>query len=64
MEDIKRAIGNLEQALVKLETALLQTKKDKAQALSEVAELKNVIKKTYSKLDHALTAYHQEQGSE
>lgn len=64
MDDIKRAIGNLEQALVKLETALHQTKKDKSQALDEVTELKNVIRKTYSRLDHALTAFHQEQGSE
>ena len=64
MEEIKQTIGNLEQALVKLETALHQTKKDKDQALSEIDELKSVIRKTYTRLDGALSAFHQDQGSE
>lgn len=64
MEEIKKAINSLEQAVVSLETALLQSKKDKDQALSKVNELKNVIRTTYTRLDTALTAYHQDQGSE
>ena len=64
MEEIKHTIGNLEKALVKLETALHQTKKDKEQALLEISELKTVIRKTYTRLDGALSAYHQDQGSE
>ena len=51
-------------ALVSLETALLQTKKDKEQSCAKVDELKKVIQTTYNRLDNALTAYHQDQGSE
>lgn len=64
MEEIKKAINGLERALVSLETALLQTKKDKEQSCAKVDELKKVIQTTYSRLDNALTAYHQDQGSE
>lgn len=64
MEEIKKAINGLEQALVSLETALLKSKKDKEQAVAKVDELKNVIHTTYTRLDTALTAYHQDQGSE
>ncbi|MBO7244831.1 MAG: hypothetical protein J6V53_06085 [Alphaproteobacteria bacterium] len=64
MEEIKKAINGLEQALVSLETALLQTKKDKEQSIAKVDELKKVIHTTYSRLDSALLAYHQDQGSE
>ncbi len=64
MEEIKKAINGLEQALISLETALLQNKKDKELASAKVDELKKVIHTTYTRLDTALTAYHQEQGSE
>ncbi len=64
MEDIKRAVANLEQAVVKLETALHQSKKDKEQAVSKVEELKNVIRKTYMRIDNALGTFHQNQGGE
>ena len=62
MEDIKKAVANLEQAVVKLETALYQTKKDKEQAIDKVTELKNVIRKTYMRIDNALGTFHQNQG--
>lgn len=64
MEEIKKAINGLERALVSLETALLQTKKDKEQSIAKVDELKRVIQITYERLDNALTTYHQDQGSE
>ncbi len=64
MEEIKNAVSHLEQAVVKLETALHQTKKDKEQAIHEVEELKNVIRKTYMRIDNALATYHQNQGGE
>lgn len=64
MEEIKKAINGLEQALVELETALHQTKKDKEQALEKVSELKEVIHTTHTRLDNALATYHQDLGSE
>ena len=45
MEEIKKAINGLEQALISLETALLQNKKDKELASAKVDELKKVIRK-------------------
>lgn len=64
MEDIKKAIRNLEQSLDRLETALLQTKKEKLQAVDKVDELKSLLRKTHERLNTALEKYHQEQGSE
>lgn len=59
MEEIKSALTNLEQAVMRLEGLVHQTKRTSAQTSDEVAELKQVIKTTYKRLDKALVAFRQ-----
>ncbi len=60
MEDIKNALANLETAVLKLETAVHQSKKTQTQTIEKVGELKDVVRTTYERLDKALTSFRQE----
>lgn len=62
MEQIKSAITQLEQAVLKLETAVYATKKEQTQAVGKIAELKNAIRRTYDRLDKALDKYKKGEG--
>lgn len=64
MDDIKTAISNLEKSVLRLESVLHQSKKDKEQAVSKVEELKGVIRNAYNRLDRVLTSVRQGQGGE
>ena len=59
MEQIKQAIKNLEQSVVRLETAVHTTKKNNSHALEEIATLKTIIRQTHDRIDKALSRYHQ-----
>lgn len=60
MEDMKSALINLEQAVLRLEGLIHQTKKTSEQVNDEVAKLKQVIRTTYKRLDKALATFRQE----
>lgn len=59
MEEIKSALNNLEQAVLKLETAVHQSKKTQIQTAEQVAELKGVVRTAYDRLDSALISFRQ-----
>lgn len=59
MEEIKNALNHLEQAVLKLETVVHQTKKTQIKTAEQVAELKGVIRTAYDRLDNALTSFRQ-----
>ncbi len=62
MEQIKSAITQLEQAVLKLETAVHVSRKEQTQSLEKISELKNAIRHTYDRLDKALDAYKKGEG--
>ena len=57
MDKIKNAITSLEQAVLKLESAVHASKKERGHANDEIIQLKGVIRRTYERLDKALTNY-------
>ena len=57
MEQIKQAITNLEQAVLRLETAVHATKKNNSHATEEIATLKSVIRQTHDRINKALERY-------
>lgn len=57
MEQIKTALTSLEQAVLKLELAVHNSKKERGHANEEILQLKGVIRRTYERLDKALTNY-------
>lgn len=59
MEQIKQAITNLEQAVLRLESAVHASKKNTSRATEEVAMLKTVIRQTHDRIDKALNRYQQ-----
>lgn len=59
MEQIKDALKSLEESVLKLETAVYNSKKGRVEAQEKVAELKNVIKNAYHRLDSALIQFKQ-----
>ena len=61
MEQIKNALKTLEQAVLKLETAVKSSQKKTALAEEQVVDLKQVIANTYGRLDKALTRFKQEE---
>ncbi len=62
MEQVKQAIKNLEQSVIHLEAAVHASKKNTIRATEEVATLKNVIRQTHNRIDHALQKYHEKAG--
>ena len=61
MEQIKQAITNLEQSVLRLETAVHAAKKNNSRAAEEIATLKTVIRQTHDRIDRALTRYQQQE---
>ncbi len=57
MEQMKNAINALEAAVLRLETAVHASKKERLGAKEQIDELKTVIKTTYDRLDKALADY-------
>lgn len=57
MERMKNAINALETAVLRLETAVHASKKERLGAKEKIDELKTVIKTTYDRLDKALADY-------
>ena len=57
MDKIKNAINSLEQAVLKLETAVHENKKERGIANEKIIELRLAIQKTYDRLDRAITTY-------
>ena len=60
MEQTKSALTSLEQAILKLETAVYSSKKTQAQLEEQVLELKHVLKTTYDRLTTAIETYRKE----
>lgn len=60
MEQTKSALTSLEQAILKLETAVYSSKKTQAQLEEQVLELKQVLKTTYERLITAIETYRKE----
>ena len=63
MEQIKEAIKNLEQSVIRLEAAVHATKKNTTRTTEEIATLKNVIRQTHDRIDRALQKYHEKAGA-
>ena len=61
MEQIKQAITNLEQSVLRLETAIHMTKKNTSQTNQEIETLKAVIRQTHDRIDKALIRYQQKE---
>lgn len=57
MEQMKNAINALEAAVLRLETAVHASKKERVSAKEQIDELKTVLKITYERLDKALVDY-------
>lgn len=57
MEQTKSALTALEQAVLKLEAVIYETKKNQAQLTEQVADLKQAIQITYDKLNQAIETY-------
>ena len=57
MEQIKQAITNLEQAVLRLETAVHTAKKNNGHAMEEISTLKAVIRQTHDRINKALNRY-------
>lgn len=60
MKDIKPALTSLEQAILKLETAVYDSKKTQVQLEEQVSQLKQAIQTTYQRLNQAIDTYHKE----
>ncbi len=58
MEQIKTALTSLEQAVLRLESAVHTSKKNQAQANDRIVELKQALKTVHDRLDKAITSYH------
>ena len=57
MDKIKNAITSLEQAVLKLETAVHENKKERGVANEKIIELRLAIQRTYDRLDKAISTY-------
>ena len=62
MDKIKNAITSLEQAVLKLESAVHEQNKQRGVANEKIIELRLAIQKTYDRLDQAIANYRKEEG--
>ena len=60
MEQVKTALVSLEQAILKLESAIYTSKKTQAQLSEQVSELKQVVKITHDRIDNVLSTCEKE----
>ncbi len=63
MEQIKQAIKNLEQSVLRLETAVHAAKKKNGRSTEEISTLKAVIRQTHDRIDRAINRF-QKRGEE
>lgn len=54
MDQTKAALTTLEQAVLKLESAIYAAKKTQAQLAEQVSELRQAVQTTYDKLDQMI----------
>lgn len=57
MEHLQKALKDLENAVIHLETAVHSSAKEKENQLQEISQLKEAVKTTYQRLDKALLSY-------
>ncbi|MBR6232129.1 MAG: hypothetical protein IKQ99_03415 [Alphaproteobacteria bacterium] len=57
MDKIKNAITSLEQAVLKLESAVHEQKRERGVANEKIIELRLAIQRTYDRLDQAIANY-------
>ncbi len=57
MDKIKNAITSLEQAVLKLETAVHEQKRERGVANEKIIELRLAIQRTYDRLEQAIVNY-------
>ncbi len=57
MEQIKQAIKNLEQSVLRLETAIHTAKKNNTRTTEEITTLKKVIRQTHDRIDKAINRF-------
>lgn len=57
MEQTKTALTALEQAILKLEAAIYETKKNQAYLTEQVADLKQAVRTTHDRLNQAIESY-------
>lgn len=57
MEQMKNALSALEAAVIRLESAVHHSNKNRVRAAEQVRELKSVIKTAYERLDKAVAVY-------
>ena len=60
MKDIKPALTALEQAILKLESAVYTSKKSQTVLTEQVDTLKQAVRTTYDRLDKAIETYRKE----
>ena len=60
MKEIKPALTALEQAILKLESAVYASKKTHTVLTEQVASLKQALQTTYDRLDKAIETYRKE----
>ena len=60
MKQVKTALTTLEQAILKLETAIFEARKTQARLTEQMAELKQVLQTTCTRLDTAIETYRKE----
>lgn len=57
MEQVKSALTALEQAILKLETAVYDSNKERTQKNEQIADMKRLIRATHDRLDALITTY-------
>ena len=57
MEQLQKALKELESAVIHLETAVHSSVKEKEHQLQQISQLKEALKTTYQRLDKALLSY-------
>ena len=60
MKEIKPALTALEQAILKLESAIYASKKSQTVLTEQVDTLKQAVRTTYDRLDKAIETYRKE----
>jgi len=60
MKQVKTALTALEQAILKLETAVYDSRKNQAHLAEQIGELKQALQTTYTRLDKAIETYQKE----
>ena len=60
MSQLKTSITALEQAILKLEEAVYEARRNEAQLTEQITVLKQALQTTYNRLDQALNTYNKE----